>query len=289
MKNYIILLFAFLMLPVLVVSQEMKKDSIQDKPERPAFESSTLINNPTNVLFNKNTLEVMMQHRFGTINGGTNDLAGIYGPANIRIGFSYAIHDRLTIGYGTTKLKSYQDFNWKVGILSQTRSNRIPVSISYYGNYTVDARAKGKGRFPTKQARYSYFNQLIIAHRFGPKLSLQVAPSVSHYNLVENRMPNDVVALALGGRYKISDQTSILVDYSHPFIHHLNDVEFDIDPEPGLSLGLEFSTSAHAFQLFITNYNGIVPQENYMFNQKDFFKGGTDFLIGFNITRNYNF
>ncbi len=289
MKNYIILLFVFLMIPVLVVSQETKKDSIQDKPERPAFESTTLINNPTNVLFNKNTLEVMMQHRFGTINGGTNDLAGIYGAANIRIGLSYAIHDRLTLGYGTTKLKSYQDFNWKVGILSQTRSNRIPVSISYYGNYTIDARAKGKDRFPTKQARYSYFNQLIIARRFSPKLSLQVAPSISHYNLMEDRMPNDVVALAVGGRYKISDQTSILVDYSHPFIHHLNDVEFENDPEPGFSIGFEFSTSAHAFQLFLSSYNGIVPQENYMFNQKDFFKGGTDFLIGFNITRNYNF
>lgn len=105
MKNYIILLFASLMLPALVVSQEMKKDTVQDKPERPAFESATLIDNQTNVLFDKNTLEVMMQHRFGEYNGG-DDLAGIYGPGNIRIGLSYAIHDRLTIGYGTTKFKN---------------------------------------------------------------------------------------------------------------------------------------------------------------------------------------
>ncbi len=289
MKNYIILLFAFLMLPLLVVSQEMKKDTVQDKPERPAFESLTLIDNPTNVLFNKNTLEVMMQHRFGTINGGTNDLAGIYGNANIRIGLSYAIHDRLTIGFGTTKLKTYQDFNWKVGILNQTRSGKIPVNVSYYGNYVIDARSKGRGLFPTKQSRYSYFNQLIISRRFSPKLSLQVAPSISHYNLADNRLPNDVVAIAVGGRFKISDQTSILVDYSHPFIHHLNDVKFDEDPEPGFSLGVEFSTSGHAFQLFLSSYKGIVPQENYRYNQNDFFKGGTDILIGFNITRNYNF
>ncbi|MEZ4842419.1 MAG: DUF5777 family beta-barrel protein [Flavobacteriaceae bacterium] len=37
----------------------------------------------------------------------------------------------------------------------------------------------------------------------------------------------------------------------------------------------------------LTNYNGLVPQKNYMLNQYDFFKG--DFLIGFNITRIYNF
>ncbi len=287
MKNYIILLFASLMLPALVVSQEMKKDTVQDKPERPAFESATLIDNQTNVLFDKNTLEVMMQHRFGEYNGG-DDLAGIYGPGNIRIGLSYAIHDRLTIGFGTTKFKKYQDFSWKVGILKQTRSNKIPVSVSYYGNFVVDAR-RGRTDIHTDQDRYSYFNQLIIARRFSPKFSLQIAPSISHYNLAEERMPNDVVALSVGGRYKISDQTSILMDYSHPFIHHLNDVEFQNDPEPGFSLGVEFSTSGHAFQLFLTSNKGIVPQENYRFNQNDFFKGNRNFLIGFNITRNYNF
>ena len=40
MKNYKILLFAFLMLPFLVFSQEKEKDTIiKDKPERAAFES----------------------------------------------------------------------------------------------------------------------------------------------------------------------------------------------------------------------------------------------------------
>jgi len=59
------------------------------------------------------------------------------------------------------------------------------------------------------------------------------------------------------------------------------------NPNPGLSLGFEFGTSGHAFQLFITNYAGIVNQENYMYNQNDFFNG--DILIGFNINRIYNF
>jgi hypothetical protein len=287
MKNCKILLIAFLLIPLWAVSQEVEQDSIQDKPERPAFESSTLIDNQTNVLFTKNTLEVMMSHRFGLVNRGTNDLAGFWAPSNIRIALSYAIHDRLTLGFGTTKFDRLQDFNWKVGILSQTRSNRIPVSVSYYGNFVIDARKKGNDLFPTKQARYSYFNQLIIAHRFSPKFSLQVAPSVSHYNLVEPKMTNDKVAIAIGGRLKISEQTAIMFDYSQPFTHHLDGAKYDFDPEPGFSLGFEFSTSGHAFQLFLTNYNGIVPQKNYMKNANDFFYG--DFLFGFNITRNYNF
>jgi len=288
MKNYKIILFTFLMLlPLMVISQEKEKDSIVEKPERPAFESATLIDNPTNVLFNKNTLEVQMSHRFGLINGGTNDLAGFWAPSNIRIGLSYAIHERLTIGFGTTKFDRLQDFNWKVALLRQTRSDKIPFSISYYGNWTIDARTKQN--FDLDQHRYSAFHQVIIARRFSPKISLQIAPSISHYNVVESFMENDRIAIAFGGRAKISPQTSILLDYSQPI------TSFGDDPDnpgvnynhPGMSLGVEFATSAHAFQLIISNYNGIVPQRNYMKNTNDFFNG--DFLIGFNITRNYNF
>ncbi|MDO9275810.1 MAG: DUF5777 family beta-barrel protein [Lutibacter sp.] len=291
MKNYIKILFVLLFLPFVALAQEEDSTKVKEALERPAFESAMLIDNPTNVLFDKNTLEVQMQHRFGLIKG-ENSLAGIYADgANIRIALSYAIHDRLTIGYGTTKNNRLQDFNWKVALLRQTRSNKMPVNVTYYGNFTVDARTKEN--FNLVQDRYSNFHQLIIARKFSPNLSLQIAPSISHYNVVKNTMRNDMIAIAFGGRYKISPQTAIILDYSQPITEFLLD-----NPPPGISFGVEFSTSAHAFQIFATNYNGIVPQKNYMFNTNNGFgkgefnpfgKGGGDFLIGFNITRNYNF
>ena len=85
-------------------------------------------------------------------------------------------------------------------------------------------------------------------------------------------------AVSVGGRVKISPQTSIIGEYSQP----ITSFE-DNTPEPGVSLGLEFSTGSHAFQVFVTNYKGIVQQKNFMFNQNNFFDG--DFMIGFNITR----
>ncbi|MBT8235143.1 MAG: hypothetical protein HKP42_08285 [Maribacter sp.] len=280
MKYAIQLLIAVSLLPLLVIAQEIEKDTIEDKPSRPAFESSFIIDNPTNVLFNKNTLEAVISHRFGLINGGTNDLVGFWAPSNIRIGVSYAIHERITVGFGTTKFDRLQDFNLKLGVLKQTRSDKIPVSVAYYGNFTVDARPKEN--FRHLEDRYSNFHQLIIARRFNPNLSLQLAPSISHYNVVENTMRNDMVAIAFGGRYKISSQTAVMFDYSQPITEFLQD-----NPHPGLSIGFEFATSAHAFQIYMSNYNGIVPQKNYMFNDNDFFEG--DFLIGFTITRLYNF
>jgi len=281
MKNFTKIFIALFMFPLIGIAQEAdtQEEEVVEKLERPAFESATLIDNQTNVLFGKNTLDVQMQHRFGLIDD-TNSLAGIYGDgANIRIALSYAIHERLTVGYGTTKNNRLQDFNWKAALLRQTRSNSMPVSVTYYGNYTIDARPESM--FNLTQDRYSFFNQLIIAKKFGQSLSLQIAPSISHYNAVESDMENDMISIAFGGRAKISAQTAIIFDYSQPI------TSFESDPKPGISLGAEFATSGHAFQIFVTNYSGIVQQKNYMMNQNDFFDG--DILLGFNITRRYNF
>ena len=290
MKNYKIIFFSFLMLPIFVFSQEKTKDSMVEKPERPAFESSSIIDNQTNVLYNKNTLEVMMQHRFGLIDE-ENSLLGIYGAnSNIRIGLSYSILDWITVGYGITKKNRISDFSLKVGLLKQTRSGSIPISATYYGDMGIDGRHgdAAKNEFILHQDRDSYFHQLIIAKRFNSKLSLQIAPSLSHFNAVDFGYKNDRFSIAFGGRYKISDQTSIIFDYSQPLtkldIAGQENVSYD---NPGISIGAEFSTSAHAFQIFITNLNGIVPSQNYMKNINKFSRDGI--LIGFNITRLYNF
>jgi len=277
------------MLPLIGLTQEKEVDSIIDKPERPAFESSTIIDNQTNVLFNKNTLEIIMQHRFGPMDK-ENTLLGIYGTSNIRIGLSYAILDQLTVGYGITKTNRLHDFSLKAALLKQTRSDKTPLSITYYGNFVIDGRS-GKANdsiFILVQDRYSFFHQVIFARRFNSDLSLQIAPSISHYNTVDYGRENDRFSIAFGGRYKVSPQTSILFDYSQPITSFEDDSSGNSYNNPGISLGVEFATSGHAFQLFITNFNGIVPQQNYMHNTNDFFhKGGM--LIGFNITRNYNF
>ena len=292
MKNYIYILIILMTLPFTGIAQESDdkaKDTTvvkKDKLERAAFESSYIIDNPTDVLLRKNALEVQFNHRMGIIESW-DDLGGIWGAANIRFAGAYGVHERVTLGFGTTKNRRYQDFSAKVAILRQTRSGKMPVNLTYYGNFVYDARKQTSTNNPPinyHQDRLSYFNQLILSRRFNSKLSLQFSPSISHYNTVFEGMSNNMFAIAIGGRYKITPNTSILVDYSQPITQYSNS---DYQPKPGMSLGFEFGTSGHAFQLFVTNYWGIVPQDNYMWNQNDFFAG--DVLLGFNITRIYNF
>ncbi len=284
--NYLKILFLILfIIPIVGFAQDQDSTTvvqpIKRKFQRPAFENSQTIDNQTNVVFIKNTLEAVIQHRFGLISGGINDLSGIWAPSNIRIGLTYSLTNRLAVGFGTTKDNRLQDFNLKGVLLRQTVTNKMPVSVTYYGNMAVDARKREN--FNHLYDRYSFFNQLIIARRFSDAISLQIAPSLSHYNIVESTLKNDMLGIAFGGRVKISPQTSILFDYSQPLSH------FDASKQPkaGLGVGVEFATSAHVFQIFVSNNRGLVPQKDYMYNQNDFFKG--DFAVGFSITRRYNF
>lgn len=291
MKNYINLLFVFLMLPFISMAQKNDSTKVKEKLARPTFESSAVIDNPSNTLYRKNTLEVDLQHRFGLINGNNNDLVGFWGASNIRIAVSYSVHDRITLGFGTTKDQRLQDFNLKGAILQQTRSNSTPLSITYYGNATISALPEEN--FNNVQDRYSFFNQIIFAKRFSNQFSLQFAPSVSHFNAVPSNMKNDVFAISFGAKIKLTEGTNLMIDYSQPLTSYddPNDVDIALggisSPKAGFSIGAEFNTSAHAFQIFATNYWGIVPQQNYVYNQNDFWSG--DILIGFNITRLYNF
>lgn len=283
MKNSKLLIWILVFLPIFAFAQEEEvttEEKPKDKPERAAYESTLIIDNNTNVTFSKNTLEVVMQHRFGTFNGGTNDLLGLWAPANIRIALAYSLTDNITVGVGSMKDGRMQDFNAKVALLKQTRSNSIPFNLTYYGNMGIDARTKEN--FRNVQDRYSFFNQLIISRRINSNLSLQIAPSVAHYNLVGEGQDNDLFAWSAGGRYKISPQTAVLFDVTRA----INKFEKN-QPNAGVSLGMEFATSAHAFQIYATNYKGILNQRS-QFTNTNYWKDG-DFMLGFTITRRYNF
>ena len=199
-----------LVLANLQIVNAQDETGTESKPVRSAFESGILIDQQTNNIPTANTLELLIQHKFGTIQNGITDLYGIYAAgANIRIGFNYSILDNLMVGFGSTKNKKFQDFQVKWNVLPQTRDNKYPVAITLYGNMAIDAREKKV--FGTEYNfgnRFSYFSQLIITRRFNDYLSLQVAPSFTHFNSAEKGMDHDKIGLSMAGRVKVSPQSS---------------------------------------------------------------------------------
>ena len=301
MKNHIksfhyacaVLLVTMMMVVQAAAQDDMvmqSTDSTKDlRPVKNTFESMWIIDNQTVMVPVKGSFEFAIQHRFGTIQNGYDDFWGLFAPSNIRLGFGYTPAEKLMVGFGFSKYHVTWDFNAKYAIFKQARKGGSPVSLTYYGNVAVDTR--GKENFVNTSDRFSYFNQLILARKVSDNFSVQVSPSWSHYNAVEGyydenddvqgTMKNDHIAIAVSGRYKVTNAMAIIANYDQPITQHPTN-----NPNPNISFGIELGTSSHTFQIFAGNYYNIVPQANNMFNANNYEDG--EFVIGFNITRLWN-
>lgn len=281
------------------------------KPVKNTFQSVWIIDNQTVMVPVKKTFEMDIMHRFGRLSNGYQDLGGFFAPSNIRLGVNYAPIKKLFVGIGLTKDHMLWDANAKYAIITQTKG-KYPVSVSYYANMGYETMKDPDGTiYKYPEQRVLFFNQLIIARKVTNKLSVQIAPSISHQNAVNGyytkndstgteifkEMRFDHFAIAFSARYKLTAVTSLMINYDQPFTkHHLN------NPNPNLSFGFEFNTSSHSFQLFLGNYYFLSPQRNNLFNNSDPFSHDPklnpgsvnlhfldNFRIGFNITRLWNY
>lgn len=280
MKKYIQIttlasIFAFLFSGFVMAQEE-------DEPVYPPFETLTLIDNETTFSLYKGSKVLEIQHRFSDIEK-INDIFGIFGSANTRIGFTYGITDKIALGLGTTRAYMQQDLNWKYAILRQTTSGRMPISLSYYGNAVLDAREdKYFGPEEDYQFAYrmSYLTQLLISRKFGEKVGISVNPTFVYYNAVPEGYRNDNYSLNFGGRFQVLGFHSIIIEYDQPLVQPTGENAKTI--EPNLSFGVEIGTSTHSFRVFASNYNSIVKNRDVAFNDRSPWEG--DYQFGFNIS-----
>lgn len=259
----------------------------EDQPIRPPFETITLIDNHTTVSPFKGSMNFEIQHRFSQIQE-IADLFGIYGSANTRLALAYGVTDRIMVGFGTTRDYKLQDLEWKYSIFTQTRSGRIPVSLSYYGNAVLDAR--GSENFGPEESyrfihRFSYLTQLIASRNFGGIVSVQVAPTFVYHNAVPEGYRNANASVNLGARLQVLGLNSIILEYDQPILQPRDKPEYDITGEqiyPNIAAGIEIGTSTHAFRIFVSNYNAIIKNRSIAFNRNNPLDG--DFQFGFNIS-----
>ena len=274
-------------------AQEEKKAK-DTKPMKYVFDNGILLDGQTVIIPQKKSFEFVIQHRFGNLNSKEYDFLGLFASSNIRIGLNYSIWNKFQIGVGAMKYRLASDLNWKWVVLQQTKENRIPLTITYYGNAVVEGQKKEN--YAKAVHRFNYFHEVLIGRKFHKNFSAQVYFSYSHFNVVDSSKytpegeteavnhdyKHDNFAVGLSGRIKFTPQTSIIFEYSQPLT--LPDVD---KPQPNLALGVEIATSAHSFQLTIGSYRYLLHQYNMVYNENKFWEG--DIMIGFNITRLWNF
>jgi hypothetical protein len=270
---------------------------LKPKPVKSTFESGLIIDNQTVMVPKKGSMEMIIMHRFGTWDKGYEDFYGMFAPANISLGLTYVPIDNLQVGLSIIKTNMNLAGYAKYALVKQTSEWVRPVSVTYFGEMEIDTRKGIDVHYKTD--RYMYFHQLLIARKITPDFSVQIAPSVTHVNVVDGYysdsttispvMNHNHFAIAVSARYRITQKMNVMVNYDQPLTVHPSG-----NPYPNLSLGLEFSTSSHSFQVFVGNYTAIAPGRNNYYNKSGFIDAdnkwnSNSFLIGFNIERLWNF
>lgn len=252
------------------------------EPVTGTFKATQLINVPTVESPGKKSLQFLIQHRFGKLNGGAYELFGL-DNAEIRFGLDYGISDRLSVGIGRSSLDKAFDGSLKYKLIRQQEGGGSPVSVSLFGlvdNYTLKDPTK-----PYLNASYrtSYTTQVLIARKFSPALSLEFVPSYIHYNLVPTpEDKNDLFAMTLGGRMKITKRMSIDAEYNYLLSNQVVSTKV----YNALSLGLDIETGGHVFQLVFSNAQGMTGPYYLAKTPGQWGKG--DIFFGFNISRSFN-
>lgn len=285
-KRYYILLFLLLTSILQVAAQDLDSMLLGlESPPGPSYTLSTF--KSTRVVLGQSVeapvngdITLIISHRFGDIRGGMYDFFGL-DQAHNRLGLEYGFGDIVGITFGRNSYEKTYDGAVKVRMLRQQSGlKNIPVSLTWYSGIFVNTLKWIDPELDNLfSSRLSYVNQLLIGRKFSKRLSLQLSPTHIHRNLVELEIDqNDVFALGFSGKYNFVRKVSINAEYFWLMPGQTAD-----DFENCFSLGFDFETGGHVFQLHLSNSQGII--------EKDFIAGTTgkwldgDLFLGFNIYR----
>lgn len=245
-----------------------------------SFKTTRVINSHSLENPSGGVLDIKISHRFGFLNGGLYELFGL-DQATIRIGGDYGITDALMVGLGRSSFeKTYDGFvKWK--LIRQSKGKRqIPVTLALMSAVAIKTL---EWRNPDRENYFSsrlYFtHQMILGRKFSESTSLQLMPTLVHRNLVETvGEKNDVLALGIAGRQKLSKRVALNFEYYYMLPDQILEKYTN-----SFSLGFDIETGGHVFQLHFTNSTSMIEKGFVTETVGKWFNG--DIHFGFNVSR----
>lgn len=281
MRKIFLALSLLLAVGVAAVAQDDLMDLLDEEQEEvdtrveATFKGQRLINGHTVQTRKKGELEFIIAHRFGRINQGIDEFFGLDG-ANVRFSLEYGLSGRLTAGLGRNSFQKVYDGFLKYKVMTQSASN--PVTITWFSNMAIRTLEDPNFAEDDFASKVSYTHQVLIARKFNDSFSFQFSPTYIHRNKVLENQENDILALGMGGRYKLNSRVSLNAEY----FYRLSD-ELTNNFKDALGIGVEIETGGHVFHLSFTNARSMNERAFITETDGDFFGG--DLHFGFNISR----
>jgi hypothetical protein len=282
MKKFIPLCL-FILSSIFSNAQEIDLFKIKDEKTKDittaTFKSSRVVNGQSIENVGNGVLDLKILHRFGNLSTGAYELFGL-DQASMRMGLDYGVNKRLMVGMGRSTFEKQYDAFLKFKLIQQqTGLKEIPVSISMVSTIIYKSlKGDPSAAYITYSSdRYSYAHQFLIARKFNDYFSLQLSPTLIHYNIVTtSAMPNDFASLGISFRQRISKRVNFTTEY----FYRIDKLDGYNDP---LTLGVDIETGGHVFQLHVTNSTGMT--ERTFINETTGSWGNGTLRFGFNLTR----
>ncbi len=258
---------------------------LEEEPSGPdftiaTFKSTRIINGQSIQMTPANEMIFTVSHHFGRVNSGLKQFFGL-DQSTVRLGLEYGITDWFTVELGRSSFNKMVDGSVKFRLIrQQTGERNIPVTVVAYSSANI--RTAPWIVFAEDYLfnhRLAYTHQVLIARKFSSDFSLQLMPTLVHFNMVAlEEEYNTIPALGIGGRYKFLPQFALNAEY-----FFVPDQYRKTNTDRSLSVGFDLETGGHVFQLFLTNsmamYDpGFIAETNGKWTNGDIF-------FGFNITR----
>lgn len=241
------------------------------------FLNSRVINGHSVEQMPKNGLDFRIAHRFGTFNEGSKELYGL-DESNSYFVIDYGITDRIMVGVGRATLNKLATGYLKFKLFRQSSGTiNFPMSISFLTSASATTTTySDEVRNDDFISRLDYTYQLFLARKMN-KVSLQLSPTFVHRNLVNTKEDlNNIAALGISGRYKITSKLAINAEY-----FYVNHSRLDKYYNP-LSFAVSYQVSHHVFQVLLTNSMPITAN-SFIGNTTHSWTNG-DIRLGFNIS-----
>jgi len=277
--NIIIFLLPFLILAQEDLLDEIDTDSVVVSDyENAAFKGLKIVNFESTKMISKKQLYFVVSHRFGSIKTGIGDFFGL-DQAVTRLNFIYGISDGVNIGLSRSSFQRTYETSLKLRLLRQ-KKNGSPFTLVLFNSMLLNG-SLDKDVLPGLKFEHKlgYSVQALISSKLNKNLSLQIAPTFFHDNLVAlDEQENSQFAMGIGGRHKLTKRWSVNVDYGLHF-NRASNSPF----KNALSIGFDLETGGHVFQLHFTNAQPM--NVNTFLGQAtgDWSEG--DIFFGFNLSR----
>lgn len=272
------------------------------KPVRTTFNSTKIINMQSVEITPQKTLQFFISHHFGYFwnkdlgnpadnNRFKQNLAHLFGLnagiAQTYLSFDFSPTKYANFGIAATGRAVFEGWA-KFRILRQeTGKGGIPLSVGWYS--VANTYAGQKEPNEVTENRWSFVHQLLLARKFSDKFSLQLMPTLIHFNVVPYGINNSnlVGSLGMAAKYKATSKLNITMEYARQLNMYENIITKNgsiINYTPDLlSAGVEINTGGHLFQFYIGNTLSATNVDQLARNSS-YIKDGK-FALGFTINR----